>query len=387
MKSEGPLSDTSASRGKPAAGVRVATWFALALLPAAVVLRALAFRSPELVERYYSQGVYPRVSGGLSALTGRMPFSVAEAGVLLGMLALGIVLVRGLRARRWRRGRWHAVGRAVLAAWALAGALLLAFDLSWGLNYARPPLAERLELDPGLPSVEEIEDLARRAARGASALRAGLGQAAEVPVALGQSFRQLDTAIHEAFVELSLPGDRVGSVSTPAKPLIVSPLMSRLGISGIYVPFTAEPSVNGDVPAASLPLVVAHEKAHRRGITDEGEANLVAVMVGLRSRDPIVRYTAHLEVAARLIGALSRVDRDRAAAAWDLLGPGPRTDLAAIGEFWDRYRGLATEVADRVNDAYLRSNRVPDGVRSYGRVVDLLVALDRESRLELVATP
>jgi len=172
-------------------------------------------------------------------------------------------------------------------------------------------------------------------------------------------------------------------VTVPAKELLASPLLSRLGISGIFIPFTGEPSINTQQPDASLPVVVAHEKAHQRGITDEGEASLAGVMACLVAEDPYLRYAAHLEIAGRLIGAIARVQPEEAAAAWERLGAGPRADLAAIREFWERHRGAATRVARGVNDAYLRSNRVPGGVRSYGRVADMLVALDRAGQLEL----
>jgi hypothetical protein len=39
------------------------------------------------------------------------------------------------------------------------------------------------------------------------------------------------------------------------------------------------------------------------------------------------------------------------------------------------------EIADKINDTYLRSQRVEEGAESYGRVTRLLVALDRQGRL------
>ena len=38
------------------------------------------------------------------------------------------------------------------------------------------------------------------------------------------------------------------------------------------------------------------------------------------------------------------------------------------------------EVAQQVNNAYLKANRQYDGVKSYGRVVDLLLAEWREEQ-------
>ena len=55
-------------------------------------------------------------------------------------------------------------------------------------------------------------------------------------------------------------------------------------------------------------------------------------------------------------------------------GDGVRRDLDAQREFWKQYEGKAAEIADDVNNAYLVSNNQEDGVRSYGRMVDLLLA-------------
>ena len=41
---------------------------------------------------------------------------------------------------------------------------------------------------------------------------------------------------------------------------------------------------------------------------------------------------------------------------------------------WEPYKGEAAEIHNKVNDAYLKANNQTDGVQSYGRMVDLLIA-------------
>ena len=43
-----------------------------------------------------------------------------------------------------------------------------------------------------------------------------------------------------------------------------------------------------------------------------------------------------------------------------------------------RSDGKVAEVQDKVNDAYLKGNGQSDGVQSYGRVVDLMLAWRRQ---------
>lgn len=49
-------------------------------------------------------------------------------------------------------------------------------------------------------------------------------------------------------------------------------------------------------------------------------------------------------------------------------------DLSANRDFWDKYEGKIAETANRVNDTYLKANDQSEGVESYNRMVDLIVA-------------
>jgi hypothetical protein len=360
----------------------------LALLPAALALRALTFRFPDLTERVYGEAIYPRVAELLGALNGAIPFSLAEAVLaVLGAHAIGYLVWRWSsykrrRSPRRRDPRRKTLLRSLARTWTGVGALVLAFLVLWGFNYARPSLAQRLELPGDAASAEEILKAGRVSARMATQLHGVLGMASDQPTHLPLSFHELNEVVEGSLRGLDLPGYGLLRVGSPAKALASSGLLSYLGLSGVFVPFTGEPSINDWVPDASLPVALAHEKAHQRGVTDEAEASLVAFMVCADPQGPpYLRYAAYLFAASRLLGAASRSLPEEAAEAWTDLGEGPRRDLLAIHEFWSRYEGPAAAVAERVNDTYLRSNRVAEGVRSYGRVVQLLVALDRRAGL------
>ena len=52
-------------------------------------------------------------------------------------------------------------------------------------------------------------------------------------------------------------------------------------------------------------------------------------------------------------------------------------DMAAQNEYVNSYDTKVAEVSDKVNDTYLKLNDQQDGVRSYGKMVDLLLAYRR----------
>ena len=59
------------------------------------------------------------------------------------------------------------------------------------------------------------------------------------------------------------------------------------------------------------------------------------------------------------------------------LSPGVQRDLDANRAYWAQYNTPTGDTATKVNDAYLKANDQTDGVQSYGRMVDLLIAFYR----------
>ena len=90
----------------------------------------------------------------------------------------------------------------------------------------------------------------------------------------------------------------------PVKLPLISPILARLGLSGVYSPYTAEPNVVRRMPAMRLPAAMAHEQAHQRGIAIEAEASFLGILVGARSADPLARYSAVSFAQAQLVGWL-----------------------------------------------------------------------------------
>ena len=66
---------------------------ALGLPLLALILQLLAARDPALVERVYARRIYPPLASSLARLSGTLPFSLAEALLILGSAAgvIGVV--------------------------------------------------------------------------------------------------------------------------------------------------------------------------------------------------------------------------------------------------------------------------------------------------------
>ncbi len=315
----------------------------------------------------------------LSRLTGSLPFSLGEillAGYAVWLVALSVGALRQLAggSRTLRDALTGGVRRALRD----GGIVATAFYLLWGFNYALPGLEARLGWGAweGVEA-ERLVELTEQAVRTANAEYLSLHGVADA----GHPTRVLDQpgldgAVADGWARASgllpppaPPAGPTGSVKRP----VVSGIMARLGISGVYFPFTAEPHVLRDLPAVSAVQAMAHETAHLRGFANEAEASFVGFLANSLTDHPLARYSAAVFAARQLLSALARVDPEERARIAGLLEPGIRRDLEDLQAFWAPYRGVGQRIGTAVNDRYLRANRVPGGVTSYARSARLLI--------------
>ena len=352
-----------------------------ALGPLTLVLFQGAALVPGAVEVAYADGVGTLGIRLLSRLTGWVPFTAAEL-VMMGAL-LWVVLAAAQEARRVRRrrlGRRWGVLSWLLRLAQVAGVAIFLFYGLWGLNYARPPLESRLGWAEVVDvPASELEALAVEAVTATNRAYRELHGTEDLgrPTPGPPSPRVLESSLRagwmEAARELNLAPALAARYGPPKEPLF-SGALNRVGIFGFFFPFTGEPIVNADLPGVAVPATAAHEQAHQRGIAPEDEASFMAAMATIRSPDPFLRYSGWAFAQRRLVSSLGAVDREAARRVAETLLPGVRRDQQELRRFSLSLQGPVNEVADRVNDAYLRSNRVEGGIRSYGLVTRLLVA-------------
>jgi len=349
----------------------------IALLPLAAGLQLAAARHPEVVERVYSRGLYPPIAGALAAVSSRVPFALGEL-LLVGVAVLAVAAAaRGLAAvARGRRSLASVLVHGAVATAALAGGVAFAFLVVWGLNYQRLPYAATAGLDVAPATPGELAELCTELAARADELRAGLAEDAEGCVLGPHEPERLAELARAAFEAADLgPAD-----ARPKAPL-VSPWMTRLGISGIYFPFTAEPNVNARIPAPTVGFSTCHELAHRVGWAREDEANFVAHLACAASEDPYLAYSGAFNALSYATNALFGADPERASELLRGLSPAVQRDRERVRAFWARRETVVTAIGRTVNHAYLKVQREGRGVRSYGRMVDLLIA-ERRARGE-----
>jgi hypothetical protein len=355
---------------------------ALAGVLAVLLARALA-RFPELAEATWGAWIAPGVAWALSRATGIVPVSVAELAIAAFGLRQIVGAARGIReiARRERSRANAAAAGALRFAGDLGVVLALLYAL-WGFQYARPDAQARLGWpEAGDAATDAVAELAAEMIDAANEAYRGLhgsDDAGEPTVLVDPG--GLDAALEEGWRRAAAACGIRGPAASrygAAKRLLASPLLDRLGMSGFFFPFTGEANVNGGVPAVSFPQVVAHEKSHQRGIGPENEANFFGFLAAALAPDPNARYSAFVFAQRQLLFELLRMDPARGEELVRRRGPGVQRDVDDVRAYWDRHRGAGHDVTRAINDAYLKTNRVEGGVRSYDRSVELLISFAR----------
>jgi len=173
-------------------------------------------------------------------------------------------------------------------------------------------------------------------------------------------------ALHQ--VERQLGRPRSTRIAQP-KTSWLTPFFRAAGVSGMLAPFYLETLLNPDLTGPERPMVLAHEWAHLSGHAPESDASFVGYLAALRA-GPAAEYSAWLDLVSESVNQLQPVTQ---LLVMEKLDAGPRRDQSAIR---DRLKGRVRPVeraAWSTYDQLLKAQGVRDGVRSYSRVIQLLL--------------
>ena len=348
---------------------------ALLLLGIALILQWVSLGNPDLAESYATK-VLPILTGTGIILWSWIPTSITEILVVLGTLTLLILfviwLVRLIRYQEWRGLRSL---RLLIIVGTCFSFLATNYILLYAINFQRPPLAQSLELDVKARSQEELAAVTNWLAAEAAILRQDLPEDENGVFTFGEGgYKEVLRNAYLAYENSSAAYPVIGyGLRVTPKPVNLSSYWSYTGITGMYMPLLAEANVNIDQPDHSIPFSALHEIAHVKGIAPEDEANFIAFLTGLEHPDPAFRYSVLLTTWIYASNELGNREHDKACLRLEP-SPGMRRDLNANALYWSQHRGWLQQVSTTINDSMLKANRQEDGVKSYGRMIDLVLA-------------
>ncbi|MBQ6372527.1 MAG: DUF3810 domain-containing protein [Oscillospiraceae bacterium] len=383
------------------------------LVTAAMLLLVFASTAGGFGE-WYRASVYPLLQGSLGRLSGAVPFSVAE----LLCIVLPFIIIYDLYDILRRSGEDRKCGmpeprtgqagirlnRFLKRLMLLAALLFFLYEACCGVNYHSDPFVPRDVYDSASFTVEQLaefceytagelktiytesydysESASETESNSKSESVSGTEYKSENAAGLGREYIFLsypewsviaETAV-DAMEELGHEYPELsGYYPRPKKITLLSRLFSMMGVSGIYSPFTIEANVNGEMEGMEKPFTACHELSHLRGYMNEGEANYIGWLACIGSEDRSFNRSGWLIAWIYAGRSLRQADPELYEKIRAQIPEAALAEIRANDEFWAKHENKASEVQSRINDAYLKSNGVEEGIASYGQLTTLML--------------
>lgn len=306
----------------------------------------------------------------LGRAAGVFPISLSE--VFIYLLLCWTVVSVWVNVNGIIRGK---KGKEIFQSWLwslflLACILFFLYEMNCGVNYHRESFSESSGIRIREYSSEELKEVCVWLTEELNRLSPEVERDSGGVMRLG-GHAQRDAvssmqALGETYDELS------GYYPQP-KRLIVPWILSVQNLSGIYSPFTVEANYNNSMTDYNIPFTMCHELSHLRGFMQEQEANFIAFLACRASENIEFLYSGNMMGWVYCMNVLRQTDYE----AWEQvrseLSEEIEADLTANRDFWEQYDGAVAEVSNRINDTYLKANGQTEGVKSYNKMVDLIV--------------
>jgi hypothetical protein len=345
------------------------------LFPLGLIMFNTAPNATGFIEKIYSNGLFKLFAQALSFITGLFPFSLAEIGLYLLVVAVPAFIIFNIYLIiRTKRSKLQQFFRFVLNAAAIASVVYFCLVFFWSLNYSRLPFADIAKLKVAKATVKDLAEVCDNLIQKANEQRKYVTVNKEGVMNLENGYKDSLKRAYKGYEKASqIFPEFKGKYGNP-KGVLLSRYMSYTGISGVYCPFTAEANVDIDMPDMLIPSTTCHEMAHQRGFAREDEANYISYLTCNMHPDADFRYSGTILALIHSMNALYAYDSDTFTNLYKNYSEGLVRDMRANNQYWKRFEGPVEKATDSLNDAYLKANMQKDGVQSYGRMVDLLIA-------------
>ncbi|WP_445454719.1 DUF3810 domain-containing protein [Flavobacterium sp. 25HG05S-40] len=335
------------------------------LLLQILFVKVLAF-FPEIVERFYSNGLYVFTSSIERRFFGLFPFSVGD--VLYGLLIFYLVISIWKTRKTWR-SQWKHHLLKVMGGLSL---FYFLFHLLWGFNYYRMPLFEKMQIQRKYSDADLFaftEKLISKTNEIHFKITQNKNSKVSNPYSQDSIFSMTQNgydnlAKEHPFFKYKIPSIKQSLFSLP---------LTYMGFGGYLNPFTNESQVNYKLPMYGFPNVVCHEMAHQIGYASESECNFIGFMAGIKNDDLYFQYAAYSSALRYCLENVFLKDEAKFKMFKATVHPGILKNYKESELFWKQYDTIIDKGFHAFYDQFLKANQQKDGLESYSKFVDLLI--------------
>ncbi len=310
-----------------------------------------------LTEKYYSTGLYPLIAQLLSSASVLLPFSLGDllylALILTFFIGLGLLIFKKI-----------CFGRFLLRVFQTTAVMYALFYWLWGFNYYRQPAHQRLQLTKSLAS-DSI--FSRNFGHVIKQVNFHYTPQINFKPYANDSMIESSYKNMSDFFNFEYPMGK-----SRMKYISFSDFFAKATILGYYGPFFNETHINKHLTVWDIPVVSAHEKSHRLGVTSEAEAGFYGWLTCVKSEDSFTQYAGWMYALDYFVYQSRDIEKRKELIA--KIRPEVINDMKVRNKHWRAWRNEKIDkAASKVNDAYLKSNNIKKGIDDYNGVVQLIV--------------
>lgn len=348
--------------------------FIVVSFPIQVIIIKILAGYPELIETYYSNGLYLFISKLFRIVFGWIPFSVGDIFYTIAVVLIIRYIYKNVRLLRTQ------YKRIFFEIYTVFTCAYFAFHLLWGMNYYRLPLYKSLEVARNY-TTEELVSFTERAIAKANEIQYQITQNDSVKVAIPYDKSEIFEKTINGYENFSKKQPQFTLVYLSIKKSIYSSFLTIMGFSGYINPFTNEAQVNSKIPVYKFPVTASHEEAHQIGFSAENEANFIGCMAAFYNDDIYFRYGAYNFMVWHCLREVYNRNPDEYERLITTVNLGIQKNYNEVRDFWDAHKNPLKPVFKFTFDQFLKANNQSDGILSYSYVVSLLVNYDKKNAI------
>lgn len=357
--------------------MRKKIWAALLLLTAAV--NVIAWNSQAFCD-WHVKHLFPLSVNLYGRLMSVFPFSVGEGMIVLTVLFTAAAIVMGFMRILVRKGRVKMLISAFFRvyAWGFLAVFMIMtwncfilyhaseFDETYMAQKAQRTYTDRELIQVRNHIVEELNTLTEQMERDGEGFLVYQGdmkqEAVRAMQGLGEEYELLSGYYPQA------------------KGITASDFLSQQYMMGYYFPFSMEANYNTSMYIANVPATLCHELAHLKGFIYEDDANFIGFLACINSEDPFYRYSGYLSVLNYVEKEYKKASGKQEFGSVSLAKSVRADDIFLTSEAWERVEenavvetAVVKAASNQFTETTLVINGVSDGMKSYSRVVQLLL--------------
>ncbi len=250
---------------------------------------------------FYSDHFYGVLNTVIGTLTNPLPFALGEIIMYLGAIAILLMIVFSvififLRKNKKYKSFFKGYSKSIALALAIT---LFMFTITWYIPF-RADILKVSTSDRDTFTTDEIKDAYSEVVAQLNLACATVPRDSEGNVIFDYTAEDIFNAMRAQSETYS----RLEGHYSEYKPAMCSDVLEWMWIGGYNYPFTMEPTLNVYCSDLYYPVLYSHELAHHKGYYRENEANFLSYICLSESDNPVLQYSAYIEIEAYLREAL-----------------------------------------------------------------------------------